>query len=88
MLPFRDAVTINFCSTNLEVTFGKTSYNTQTQTISMIRNNSKLIWFQDQTFTLNGKYHPVFAEIPTQLGMGYTFNLLDADDLLNFDSYV
>jgi hypothetical protein len=79
-------VTVNFCSNHRQVTFGPTSYDTLTQTLSVLRNHSKLNWFRDQKFSLNGKYDPVFAEIPTHLGMAYTFNLLDADDLLNFDS--
>lgn len=52
--------------------------------MEVIKNNSRLEWFQDQIYKLNGLYNLVFTQMPTQSGMGYTFNLLDADEVLNF----
>lgn len=52
--------------------------------MDVIRNSSKLEWFLNQEITINGRYSPVFAEIPTERGIGFTFNLLDAEELLNF----
>lgn len=52
--------------------------------MNMIRNKSKLEWFLDQEITLNEQYNPVFAEILTERGIGYSFNLMDAGELMNF----
>ena len=56
-------------------------------TMDTLKISSKLDqWFQEQYFSLNGLYHPVFATMPTVRGMGYTFNVFDADELFNFES--
>ena len=50
-----------------------------------IRNNSSKNWFTQQFAALNGQFLPKFAEIRTVLSMAFTFNLIDAEKLLNFD---
>jgi hypothetical protein len=50
------------------------------------RNSSKT-WFSLQKSSLNQKYSPKFAEIRTARGMGFSFNLIDAEKLLNADEY-
>lgn len=51
-----------------------------------ILTQSRLDWFQQQFASWNDFYQPVFAQIRTQHGMGFTFNMIDADKLLNFKS--
>lgn len=43
-------------------------------------------WFKEQFSTFNDFVQPIFAEIRTKFAMGYTFNIIDADKLLNFKS--
>lgn len=54
--------------------------------LPLIRNSSKIEWFRNQNFSFNKRFQPVFAEMITQNGMGFTFNLLDADKLMRFDT--
>lgn len=42
-------------------------------------------WFKNQTAAWNTLYTPKFAEILTTRGYGFTFNILEAKDLLNVD---
>ena len=51
----------------------------------MIKETSEIQWFQQQFSAFNGKFRPVFAEIQTQRGMGFSFNLIDDDELLNVE---
>ena len=51
-----------------------------------MQNEPETAWFQGQFSTFNEYIQPVFAEIKTQFAMGYTFNIIDADKLLNFKS--
>jgi hypothetical protein len=50
-----------------------------------MKTNAKLSWFLEQFSSFNDKYQPEFAEIRTIRGYGYTFNMIDADELFNFD---
>jgi hypothetical protein len=43
-------------------------------------------WFQEQFAAFNEQIKPVFALIRTRFAMGYTFNIIDADKLLDFKS--
>ena len=60
------------------------TFNLRSFQMEVMLNNSRLEWFRDQINTINGIYHPVFTTMPTFRGMGYTFNLLDADELFDF----
>jgi hypothetical protein len=51
----------------------------------VIKNISKPEWFLSQNYSVNGKYQPVFAEILTPNGIGYAFNMLDAEEMMNFE---
>jgi len=53
--------------------------------ISVLKERSPVSWFREQFSTFNGKYQPEFAEIRTSRGMGFTFNMIDADEMFNFD---
>ncbi|CAG9812250.1 unnamed protein product [Chironomus riparius] len=53
--------------------------------IRALKKNSNIDWFRNQFSLLNGKYEPKYSEIRTSRGMGFTFNMIDADKLLNFD---
>jgi len=46
---------------------------------------SQTEWFKVQQASWNDKYSVPFAEIQTKRGMGWTFNMLDAEDLLKLD---
>ncbi|KAL7013162.1 hypothetical protein ACKWTF_015224 [Chironomus riparius] len=52
---------------------------------SVLKTNSKVDWFREQFSSFNGKYQPEFAEIRTSRGMGFTFNMIGADEMFNFD---
>lgn len=54
-------------------------------TLFALQNTSRLDWFQQQNFLLNGRFQPVFAEVLTFKGFVYSFNLLDADELFNLE---
>lgn len=47
---------------------------------------SRLDWFRNQTFTINGEYQPIFAEVPTYTQMAYSFNLIDYEELINIEA--
>jgi hypothetical protein len=51
-----------------------------------LKNISRLDWFQQQSFLINEKYSPVFAEVLTYMDMAYSFNLLDVDEMLNHEA--
>jgi hypothetical protein len=53
--------------------------------IGALRKDSKIDWFYDQITSFNGKYEPKFAEIRTSRGMGFAFNMIDADKMLNLN---
>lgn len=42
-------------------------------------------WFQRQFSSFYGKYLPEYTEVRTPRGIGYTFNMIDVDEMLNFD---
>ena len=53
--------------------------------LKLLKEDSQVGWFRDQLSSFNGKYQPEFAEIRTSRGMGFTFNMIDADEMFNFD---
>ncbi|CAG9808827.1 unnamed protein product [Chironomus riparius] len=52
----------------------------------LMQSEPETVWFQAQFSTFNEIINPVYAEIRTQLAMGYTFNIIDTNKLLNFKS--
>ncbi|KAL7015667.1 hypothetical protein ACKWTF_016585 [Chironomus riparius] len=52
--------------------------------IPVIEQESQVDWFREQFSTFN-QYQLEFSEIRTLRGMGFTFNMIDAEDLLNLD---
>ena len=65
---------------------GKTNYDFSSDAIKLMQNEAAIDWFQDQFSVFNKNIKPVFAKIRTRFAMGYTFNILNADKLLNFKS--
>lgn len=53
--------------------------------LTTIKEESRIGWFSDQFSSFNGKYFPEFAEIRTPRGMGFTFNIIAADKMFDFD---
>jgi amiloride-sensitive sodium channel len=52
--------------------------------VDMLKETSEVHWFQQQFSTFGTKYQPMFAEVWTQRGMGFSFNLKDSEELLDF----
>lgn len=50
-----------------------------------MKNHSMKLWFESLTASWNQKFFPEFAEVFTKTGLGYSFNMIDADDLLNLN---
>lgn len=53
--------------------------------LKVLKYNSLSRWFNEQLVLINGNYRPFFAEIQTISGYGYSFNLIDDDDLFDFE---
>lgn len=51
----------------------------------IIKESSKIDFFQNQFATFNRKIQPTFSEVQIGHGMGFTFNLIDADKLFEID---
>jgi hypothetical protein len=49
-----------------------------------MRNVSRLDWFHQQNVSWDDKYAPTFTEIRTIRGMGFVFNSIATENLLNF----
>lgn len=64
----------------------KLYYDFSSDAKKLMQSEPDTVWFQDQFSTFNVNFQPVFAEIRTQFAMSYTFNIIDADKLLNFKS--
>jgi hypothetical protein len=50
-----------------------------------MKEDSMAEWFRYQYSSFNDKYQPKFAEIRTTRGMGFTFGMIDAEKLINFE---
>ena len=46
---------------------------------------SEVRWFKEKFSTFNGNFQPILAEVQTQQGMGFSFNLMDAEELLDLN---
>jgi hypothetical protein len=53
--------------------------------IALIRELSEIEWFKNQTGYFNRNYQLEFAEVRTSRGMGFSFNLIESDKLLEID---
>ncbi|CAO1405347.1 unnamed protein product [Diamesa serratosioi] len=53
--------------------------------VPTIHGQAQTEWFKNQTGAWNTFYAPKFAEILTTRGYGYSFNVLEAEELLNVD---
>jgi hypothetical protein len=52
--------------------------------LNFIRNASLIGWFRQQHATWNRKFQVNFTEVRTYFGMAFTFNMMQADKLMNF----
>lgn len=50
-----------------------------------MKNISLKSWFETQTASWDQKFSPEFSEIFTRRGMAFSFNMIEAPELLNFD---
>lgn len=73
------------CTIISSVFYGYDNYDLRPYFVDAIKANSKVKWFSDQKFSINGHFQPVFAEILTKKGAAFTFNMLDAEKLFNFE---
>ena len=53
---------------------------------AMMEDEAATDWFQEQFSDFNEYIKPVFAKVRTQFAMGYTFNMIEDVELLNFKS--
>lgn len=53
--------------------------------LETIKKLSRVEWFRNQSATWNEKFQPQFAEIWTTRGIGFVFNSIDGEDLLNYE---
>ncbi|XP_070498388.1 uncharacterized protein [Chironomus tepperi] len=53
--------------------------------IEVMKSESATWWFNEQYSSFNGKYLPQFSEVRTVRGMAYTFNMINADEMFNFN---
>lgn len=60
-------------------------HNYEHTIVPAIHEQSQINWFKNQTAEWNTYYTPQFAEILTTRGYGFSFNILEAEDLLNVD---
>lgn len=56
-------------------------YNITHLVIDHMKKNSPKDWFSNQSATWNRQFEPAFAEMVTQQGMGFTFNMIDSSAL-------
>ena len=56
--------------------------------VPTIHKQAQTEWFINQSAEWNTIYAPTFAEILTTRGYGFSFNILEAKDVLNLDVYV
>jgi hypothetical protein len=61
-------------------------FNSNSDVADFLRNlTMQRLRFADSESFWNGKFKPQFAETLTRVGLGFSFNMIDADDLLNFN---
>lgn len=53
--------------------------------LNLLKEEAQFDWFRRQTATFNGIFQSQFAMTRTKNGMGYTFNMMDAEELLNLE---
>lgn len=76
---------VAFCDRSEEIFVDGTYYDIRPYLRDMMEMASEVQWFKDQFSIFNGNFQPFFAEVQTQRGMGFSFNLMDFNDLLNVD---
>ncbi|KAL7019583.1 hypothetical protein ACKWTF_011170 [Chironomus riparius] len=65
---------------------GKMFYDFTTDAIKLMQDEAATDWFQEQFAVFNDYIKPVFSKIRSRFAMGYTFNIIDDNNLLNFKS--
>lgn len=70
----------------MKVFEGEMYYDFISDAKKLMENEPETAWFQEQVSKFNENILPVFAKIRTRFAMGYTFNIIEADQLLNFKS--
>lgn len=73
----------SFCYGDEEIFYDGTHYDIRPYFRDMLELSSEIRWFKDQFSTFNGNFQPIFSEVQTQHGMGFSFNLMDFNELLN-----
>lgn len=57
-------------------------YDVTSHIISFMKKNSRRNWFEAQSSTWNQKFSPKFSEVITSRGMGFSFNLKNASEVI------
>jgi hypothetical protein len=53
--------------------------------LKAFKKTSQAKWFEQQSASWKEKFQVKFAEVRTSRGIGFSFNLIDDEELLNFD---
>jgi hypothetical protein len=79
-------ICFNYARLGLEK--GKFYYKDSSDFVKYLRNNEsrdQRIWFSRREASFNDRRDPEFVETIVRHGIGFTFNMVDADQWLNFD---
>lgn len=61
------------------------NYSSNSEVVDFLMNMTEnRVWFNESKSTWNSKNDPEFVEILTRQGLSFTFNIIDAEDLMNF----
>lgn len=65
----------------------KFNFSNPSEFVDYLRNlTMQRLWFNDSYSIFKGKSHPAFAETLTRLGIGFSFNMMKAEDLMDFST--
>ncbi|XP_070504562.1 uncharacterized protein [Chironomus tepperi] len=88
---FKDEIHITitkfeFCSNVYYYNYFLQKFDLGPYIVRAAKNASQVEWFKQQFATWNNNFEAKFAEVRTARGMGFSFNLMDGDDVFHFES--
>lgn len=75
----------SICQDHYVFTFTNEGYNVTPKAFHYIKKDSPVDWFKEQFASWNENYAPALAEIGTRRGTAFSFNMIQAEKLFNFD---
>lgn len=73
------------CGDHYGLTLPEERYELTPEAFHYIKKLSTIDWFQEQRSSWNLNFAPDFAEIVTRRGAAFSFNMVSAEKLFNFD---